>query len=215
MGGQRSGARAHNRRRTQQLLADLLAGQHAVARLIRQSHSSANQINLQIPATVSTADACRRVLTRQQAVQVLCPRLSRVLAGTGDARIDRLCHLRRDVMREFGQLRGGQVLGKIEGGDDIAVRHLHKPSPIVHYALGRSRLRAREHGHHLVYRRLDLLIVPSRLRHDLPGELTQIRWQLNLQHSELAAARFRGCDLLPCRYAASDHAAHGAACETA
>jgi hypothetical protein len=43
MGGQRSGARAHNRRRTQQLLADLLAGQHAVARLIRQSHSSANQ----------------------------------------------------------------------------------------------------------------------------------------------------------------------------
>src|SRR5580700_10860687 len=97
---------------------------------------------------------------------LLRTRLSRVLTGTGDARIDRLCHLRRDVMRELGQLLGlrgqsieldarvgprifyhvrdrlcgGQVLGKIEGGDDIAVRHLHKPSPIVHYALGRSRL---------------------------------------------------------------------------
>jgi hypothetical protein len=31
-------------------------------------------------------------------------RLSCVLAGTGDARFDRLCHLRCDVMRMVGQL---------------------------------------------------------------------------------------------------------------
>jgi hypothetical protein len=43
------------------------------------------------------------------------------------------------------------------------------------YALGRNRLRAHEQAHHLVRRRLDLLIVPSRLRHGLLGELAQIR----------------------------------------
>jgi predicted dithiol-disulfide oxidoreductase (DUF899 family) len=101
--------------------------------------------------------------------------LSRVFAGVGNARFDRLCHLRRDVMRKLGKLLvlrgqsteldarmrlrtldhvqhrlcGGQVLGKIEGGDDIPVRDLHHPSPIVHYALGRSRLRAHEHAHRL------------------------------------------------------------------
>jgi hypothetical protein len=65
------------------------------------------------------------------------------------------------------------VLGKIEGGDDIAVRHTFKAKPDSSLC-PRPNLCVHEHGHHLVYRRLDLLIVPSRLRHDL-GELTQIR----------------------------------------